>query len=349
MKNLLILLFLFPTYFFSQKLIQPIDANGYKTSMRGLYSVNRDVIWASGTGGVIMKTSNGENWKSIKKVEFEKLDFRDIHAFNKKEAIIMSSGDGCEMYRTKNGGKKWEKVYENKEKGIFFDGMDFWDNKNGIAFSDPINNQFFLIRTEDGGNTWEKIESVNLPKTLTGEAGFAASGTGIVCKGNSTVFIGTGGGERARVYKSTDRGNTWEVYDTPLRGGEGNGIYSMSFIDEKRGIVIGGNYLDSTYIDSICAITSDGGETWKLISEKPPQGYRSCIAYNGKGIFLSCGRTGVDISTDGKSWRHLTDDAYYSCVVNGDTGWLTGRGGKMAKIHIKRELLLQYIQLKTND
>ncbi len=335
-------LILFPIVLFGQNRVEPINDNINRTSMRGLFSVDATIAWASGTGGVIMKTTDGINWVSYKKSEFEKLDFRDIHAFNKKKAIIMSSGDGCEIYKTKNGGKKWKKVYENNQKGIFFDGMDFWDDVNGIAFSDPINKQLYIIETNDGGSSWHKLESVNLPKTLKGEAGFAASGTGIVCIGDSTVFIGTGGGKKARVFKSTNRGKTWQVYETPLRGGEGNGIYSMAFVNEKNGIVIGGNYLDSTYTDSICAITNDGGATWRLISKKPPQGYRSCITYNGQGIFISCGRTGVDISTDGKKWKHVTDDAYYSCVANGDIGWLTGRSGKMAQLFIKREFLLQY-------
>lgn len=345
MHKLLLLAFLFPFICFGQKLIEPQDINTYKSSMRGLYSVDRNIIWASGTAGVIIKTVDGENWKVIKRPELSKLDFRDIHAFNKKEAVIMSSGDGCEIYRTKNGGKKWSKVYENKTKGIFFDGMDFWNEQSGLAFSDPIDSQLYLIKTNDGGNSWEKLNPVSIPKTLKGEAGFAASGTGIVCVGDSTAFIGTGGGEKARVFKSTNRGENWKAINTPLRGGEGFGIYSMSFINQKHGVVVGGNYQDSTYSDSICAITNNGGESWELISVKPPQGYRSCIAYNGRGVFVSCGRTGVDISTDGKVWRHISNDAYYSCVLNGEVGWLTGKNGKMAKINVKRELVFQYIDV----
>lgn len=341
MRYLIFVTILFPVFLFGQKSITPINANEFNTSMRGLYSVNKKVVWASGTGGVIMRTTNNKKWKTFKKSNFKALDFRDVHAFNKKEAIIMSSGDGCEIYKTKNGGKDWFKVYENKEEGIFFDGMDFWDQKHGLAFSDPINNQFYIIETKNGGNSWDKLESINLPRTLKDEAGFAASGTGIICIGDSIVYIGSGGGARARVFKSTDRGKNWKVYDTPLRGGVGNGIYSMSFKDESNGVVIGGNYLDSTYTDSICAITNDGGVTWQLVDQEPPQGYRSCVAYNGAGIFISCGRTGIDISYDGETWNHLSDDAYYSCVVNGSSGWLTGRKGKIAQLDISKKQLIQ--------
>jgi len=343
MRKSLLLIVLLPMFCFSQTLIQPIAVNTYKSSMRGLHSVDRNIIWATGTDGVILKTVDGEKWKLMRQEALSKLDFRDIHAFNKKEALIMSSGDGCQIYRTKNGGKKWTSVYTNMAKGIFFDGMDFWDDNSGIAFSDPIDGYFYMIKTNDGGKSWEKLVPIKMPKILKGEAGFAASGTGIVCKGDSTVFIGTGGGERARVFKSKNRGKTWKVYDTPLKSGESYGIYSMSFINEKHGVVVGGSYLDSTYTDAICAVTNDGGASWTLVAKKGPKGYRSCVSYNRRGVFISCGRTGVDISMDGKVWRHISDEAYYSCVLNGDVGWLTGKAGKMAKINVKRELVYQYM------
>ena len=51
---------------------------------------------------------------------------------------------------------------------------------------------------------------------LPNEAAFAASGTCLIVQGTSNVWIGTGGGERARVFRSTDRGRTWSVSDTPI-------------------------------------------------------------------------------------------------------------------------------------
>ena len=303
--------------------------------MRGLYSVNEKITWASGSGGVFMKTTDGNNWASDTISGCTKLDFRDIHAFDEKTAIVMSSGDGCFIYRTEDGGENWKKVYENMDKGIFFDGMDFWNTENGIAYSDPINGKLFIIQTKDGGKTWNLLRSRYLPNTLKGEAGFAASGTGVVCKGDSTVWIATGGGEISRIFKSTNRGETWKTYNTPMRSGEGNGIYAMSFIDERNGIIVGGNYLDSTNTKGSCAITSDGGETWRLITTNGPRGYRSCVCSNGQFV-ISTGRTGIDVSSDkGSYWMPLFNEGYYSCVLNGKTGWLTGRKGKLAKISVK--------------
>jgi hypothetical protein len=49
-------------------------------------------------------------------------------------------------------------------------------------------------------------------------------------------------------------------------------------------------------------------------------------------VCIATGRNGVDVSYDkGNNWRHVSDDAYYSVVLNGNLGWLSGRN-KMAKI-----------------
>ena len=301
--------------------------------MRGLFMVDENIAWSSGTDGVIRYTGNGKDWVVYKDSLFEGLDFRDIHAFNELEAIIMSSGDGCKIYKTTDQCKSWELVYENNTEGIFFDGMDFWDEKNGIAFSDPIDNQLYIIITNDGGSTWKEISNISMPSTLKGEAGFAASGTGITCVGDSTVFIGTGGGAISRIYKSTNRGKTWTTTNTNIRAGEASGIYSMVFVNNNRGVAIGGNYIDSTSTKGNCVITINGGQTW-ITPESLPTGYRSCVAYNGDGVLISTGRTGVDVSFDnGYNWSHISDDAYYSCVINGKNGWLSGKN-KLARIII---------------
>lgn len=301
-------------------------------SKRGLFFAEDGSVWSSGTNGVVFKKSTKHDWIIQEDTNLAALDFRDIHAFNENEALIMSSGDGCKIYSTSNGGEEWKLVYENLGEGIFFDGMDFWDEKNGIAFGDPINGKLQIISTSDGGKTWTSLE--NLPNTIKGEAGFAASGTGIVCIGDQKVIIGTGGGDFARVFISEDRGNTWNVYKTPMRAGEASGIYAMTFWDENNGVVVGGNYLDSAAVKGNCAITSDGGKTW-LLPDTPPSGYRSCVAHNGDGVLIATGRTGVDVSFDaGMNWQFVSKDAYYSCVLKNNQGWMTGKEGKLARINL---------------
>jgi len=335
MKQLCVLILcLFGLSIIAQEVkIIPVDFNSKKTSMRGLHAIGEDAVWASGTGGVVMRRIDSTRWKIHEDEQWNHLDFRDIHVFNKKEAIIMSSGNGCDMYKTIDGGKKWTLVFKNYMKGVFFNGMDFWDDQSGIAFSDPIDGKLFIIHTSNGGKSWNTIKDMEIPKTLKGEAGFAASGTGIVCVGDSSVYIGTGESDVARVFVSHNRGKSWGVIETSMRKGEASGIYSIAFLDEQHGVAVGGNYKDSTSTKGNCVITDDGGLTWK-VPKVAPQGYKSCVAVSTSGILITCGRTGVDVSYDkGMTWKHVANDGYYSCVLNtSNGGWLTGRDGKMARL-----------------
>ena len=177
-------------------------------SLRGVDVINDSVVWISGSQSTFVRSTNGgECWESGKINTDKTLDFRDIHAFSHNSAIAISAGSPARIYKTRDGGKHWMLKYENNDSLIFFDGFDFCDSLKGIACSDPINESFFFIRTKDGGETWDTIEYGNLPKPLSGEAGFAASGTSVVyC--NNIIMFGTGGGA-ARVITSTNDGVSW--------------------------------------------------------------------------------------------------------------------------------------------
>jgi len=304
--------------------------------LRGLSVVNDKVVWASGAQGTFLMTKNGgKKWTSGQIPGAEELDFRDIHAFDKKTALVLSAGEVGSIYKTRDGGKNWERTYHNTEKGIFFDGMDFADEKRGIAFGDPIDGKLVVVQTKDGGNTWQKIK--NLPNCIEGEAGFAASGTGIVYNGKN-IWIATGGGEKARIFQSNDDGISWTIANTKMISGEGKGIFSMTMVNDKIGVAVGGSYIDSTANKLNCAYTEDGGNTWVSPTKNTPNGYRSCVAYKDLGkTLIAVGRTGTDVSYDfGKTWIKQSEEAYYVCGVGEKWIYGAGRSGKLGKILLKK-------------
>ncbi|MEO6588262.1 MAG: oxidoreductase, partial [Pyrinomonadaceae bacterium] len=66
-----------------------------KASLRGLSVVSENVVWASGTGGTFLKTvDGGKNWTVGTVPGAEKLDFRDIEAFDAETAYVVSIGEG---------------------------------------------------------------------------------------------------------------------------------------------------------------------------------------------------------------------------------------------------------------
>lgn len=297
---------------------------------RGLVMANDAGIWMSGYNGSVAKTTDfGKHWDHFGLSGADSLDLRDIHAFDMDNALALTAGSPALIYRTENGGKDWRVVYKDTNPAIFYDGMDFWNDKDGIAFGDPMDGRFALLSTSDGGKNWREIAG---PEALEGEGGFAASGTSICTAGSSTVWLGTGMVKPARILRSIDKGLSWESFATPLRSGEGCGVFSMAFWNELEGVIVGGCYADSADGLQNCAFTEDGGKSWTLVEDKKPRGYRSCVAANEDGSFLiASGRTGTDYSLDqGRNWSPLGDLGYYSVAIGEDVAWATGRSGRVA-------------------
>lgn len=336
MRNILIALLLFLVACNKPILpkLLPVEKT-IENHLRGLYQVNDNIAWASGTKCSVIKTTNGIDWKDVSVKDTANLDFRDIHAFNENEAVVLSAGNGVVIYYTRDGGSYWKVVYSDTNVSMFFDGMDFNKQGIGFAFGDPINGKMQLLKSVDFGKSWKAVAPENQPELLENEAGFAASGTGIIVS-EEAIKIATGGGAKSRILVSQIDNLHWKYYDTPIASGDGTGIFSMSFKDELNGVIVGGNYVDSTNSSSNCALTEDGGQTWTLISNKNPRGYRSCVAANQSGsALITSGRTGVEYSLDnGKSWISLSDQGYYSVSIHESAGWAVGRYGKMAKIEL---------------
>ncbi|MBD0326616.1 MAG: hypothetical protein ICV68_09300, partial [Pyrinomonadaceae bacterium] len=264
----------------AQWVVQP---SGTTVRFRGVSAVNSSVAWASGDKGTFARTvDGGATWSAGVVPGASALDFRDVDAFDEKTAYLLAIGPGeqSRIYKTTNGGHEWTLQFTNSNPKAFFDAMAFWDRDNGIAVSDPVDGRFLIITTRDGGRTWKQMPAEGMPNALTGEGAFAASGTCITVQGKNNVWFGTGGAAQARVFHSTNRGQTWTVNTTPIASGKPpKGIFSIAFKDSKNGIIVGGDYEKEADSSGNAAITKDGGRTWELITNSRPAGYRSCVVY----------------------------------------------------------------------
>lgn len=298
-----------------------------KISMRGLAVVNKQVIWVSGTKGTIGKSiDGGKTWKWMQPKGYEKLDFRDIQAFDQHKAIVVNAGSPAYILSTVDGGKTWRENYKNTDSAAFFNGMDFWDGQNGIVFGDPINHKMQLLRTDDGGLIWKNISEQLKQPMQVGEAGFAASGTSIKTAGNGKVWIATGG-VVSNIYYSANYGKSWKVFKCPIIQGESStGVFSIDFFDENNGVAVGGNYLNDKNNQNNVLLTSNGGKRWKK-SVEPVGGYRSGVVFVTKDFLVATGTSGTDVSTDGgKRWKNIST---LSCnAVKAADGLVILVGGK---------------------
>lgn len=295
------------------------------------------MLFAGSNGAIGFTADDGATWvrEIITYNDSIRPSFRSI-ASNSSHTFVLSVGSPALLYKVSNEEKKM--VYTEKHPTVFYDAMAFFDTKHGIAIGDPTENCTSILLTSDGGNTWEKVDCSNLPTVAKGEASFAASNTNIAIV-NNTVWVVTGG-TKARVFKSIDKGQTWEVFDTPIIQGNGpQGIYSVDFHDENTGIIVGGDYSKPDENKATKAITKDGGKTWTLVADLQNPAYKSCVQYvpntNGKEIF-SVGKTGISFSNDGGiTWKEVSTDSYYAIqFVDRNTAWLSGHQ-KIGKLVLK--------------
>lgn len=308
-------------------------------SLRGVSAVNTNVVWASGTRGVYLKTTDGgATWKAATVPGAEALDFRDVHAVDERTAYLLSigTGDKSRVYKTTDGGARWTLQLTNPDSLGFFDQFAFWDATNGILMGDPVDGKLVILTTADGGKSWQKQQT---PPAVIGEGAFAASGTGIVVLGKQNVWAGTGGPNAARVYYSSDRGRTWAVVATPLRNDSPSaGIFSLVFSGPQHGIAVGGDYTKTDDVMGNIAITSDGGRTWTRPTGTPPAGFRSAVAFLAdRKAWIATGPSGSDVSTDGgQTWKTF-DKGGYNAVsfVSSEAGWAVGPRGRIARFQWK--------------
>jgi photosystem II stability/assembly factor-like uncharacterized protein len=304
-------------------------------SFRGLSVVNEKIVWASGTGGTVIRTVDaGKTWDVIAVPGAEKLDFRDIEAFDANTAYILSIGNGADsrIYKTFDGGKTWKEQFRNANQKAFFDAIACWDAKNCIAMSDPVEGHYVLINTTDG-ETWKPIVSNQLPAAKDGEAAFAASGTCLyINPANDDVFLVSGGND-ARVFKSSDRGQTWTAAATPIvKGTPGSGIFSIAFRNALHGTIVGGNYEKPSEAANAVAFTRDGGKTW--YAGEGVSGYRSGVTYIDGKTLIAVGTNGTDISNDrGGTWKKIGDENLNAVAAKGKKAvWAVGPKGLVLRM-----------------
>jgi photosystem II stability/assembly factor-like uncharacterized protein len=320
-------------------------STGSTERFRGLAAVNGRIAWLAGFDATVLRTTDGgRSWQDVSPPTRQvtgsdglRVQFRDIEAWDAQNAVALAIGEGTDsrVLVTHNGGRTWRVTFTNHTPAAFYDCMAFFDRKHGLAVSDPVNGKFRLISTSDGGASWQVLPRSGMPRALAGEFGFAASGTCLITSGTQDAWIASGGGAKARVFHSTDRGLHWTVTATPVASSPSAGIFSLAVRAGHRLVAVGGDFLAPTAAVKSAAWSADAGASWRLARELPG-GYRSGAAWvaHAPSTVLAVGPTGSDVSRDGgRTWTGF-DSASYDTVQCTTAGacWASGDAGAAARL-----------------
>jgi hypothetical protein len=333
-------------------LVCAIDANaqwlmeesGTSAGLRGIHAVDGNVAWASGTEGTVIRTGDGgAHWQRCAvPTGAAKLDFRGVWAGNSQQAVVMSigTGDQSRLYKTTDGCTSWTQAYVNPDAGGFFDSILFVTEKRGAILGDPVDGEFVILETTDGGEHWSRVRNPGLRADPKGEGAFAASNSSLVMTPVGTdLQFGSGGLGGPRVVRAGSRFERpssthigwWKSTTVPLAGGsESAGVFSLGYRDATHGIAVGGDYQKPADRTGTAAFTNDGGQSWTAAAT-PPSGFRSAVAWDeGLKAWIAVGTNGADVSfDDGRNWRAFDREHNWNAL---SLPWAVGPKGKIGKL-----------------
>ena len=305
-------------------ILQDTTFGNQSTGINYISIADENVVWAtafdgSGSGENIQQftktTDGGNSWESFNiDIGNLNLGISMIHAYNEQIAWLVAYPRGANqtggIFKTDDGGLNWSRQnsanYDTSSS--FANVVYFWDENIGFAQGDPINGEFELYVTQNGGDNWTQVPGNNIPNPLGGEYGYTRQ---IEVVGNNIWFTTNKG----RIYRSSDKGNNWDVFQSPIidfGSAEVNG--NISFGDSQNGILID----NSTNVFR----TENGGETWSEIATSGPV-YTSGLCYIEETDTVFSTGNGSSFSLDGGySWTPI-DNAVHLFVdfFNEELGW----------------------------
>jgi len=243
-------------------------ASAFLSDSRGInyiHAVDTLVAWGIAYDGItttniiqeFTRTSNGgESWTPGIIPDCSGLTPSMIFALDANTAycpMFRQAGSNPQgIYKTVDGGISWTRQVsaDFSNSSSFPNIVHFFTTGRGICMGDPINGEFEIYTTEDGGNTWTLVPADNIPNPVSGEFGV----TGYYSAIGDHVWYGT---NKGRVYHSNDLGHHWEVNTTSLTGK----WIDVAFADPLHGLAQDRSLGASGALSE----TFDGGITWKNI------------------------------------------------------------------------------------
>lgn len=265
-------------------------------------------IYKSLDGGRSWKLMGLENTKTIHRLIVHR-DNPDI-VYAGAMGSIWGPNEERGVFRTKDGGKSWEKIlYINDETGVADMVVDpnnpdkimvaMWEyGRKPWTFNSGGPGSGLHI-TYDGGDTWKRVSDKDgLPKGELGRIGLA------IAPSKPNIVYALVEAEENGLYKSTDGGSTWSLVSKEDIGNRPF-YYAELYVDSKNE-----NRIYNLY--SYVSRSEDGGKTFKVLLDYGaavhPDHHAFWIHPDDPNYLIDGNDGGLNISRDGgNSWRFVAN------------------------------------------
>ncbi|OFY52194.1 MAG: hypothetical protein A2W85_00370 [Bacteroidetes bacterium GWF2_41_31] len=254
-------------------------------------------------------TDGGETWSDPVMLPGYK-SMRGFGGSNENFGLLV--GYAGQMYKTSDAGLNWDQISPDNDYPV--NQICFFNQTDGLALnSNAIFNSGDLIRTFDGGNTWET-------DTLIENGPFYMA----------RIFGSTGYllNSSAQMMKTTNEGNDWQLLSIPENI---NHFRDLQFTDNNHGFLCG--------TDGAFYKTNDGGNTWQdmSLSENYNLSDLYFISENAGWVIDVAEKTILKTTNGGVDWTNTTlGDVYIFQPVsiffkNEFEGFVTSEEGVLFK------------------
>lgn len=284
-------------------------------------------IYKSFDGGKTWKNMGLENTRHIHRVIIDPSDPNTVYA----AAIGSPWGEHPErgVYRTRDGGKNWEKVlFTNIRSGAAELVMDpsnpnkliaaMWEHKRDPWFFKSGGPGSGMYITYDGGDNWKKVTSKDgLPEGELGRMGLA------IAPSDPNRVYAYVEAKKNGLYRSDDGGENWELINDDMKEiGNRPFYYAEIYVAPNNKNRL---YSIFTYVN----VSEDGGKSFEElmpaygVSNGVHPDHHSWYIHPDNPDFMMDGNDGgLNITRDGgKTWRfveNLPVGQFYHVAVDND-------------------------------